>query len=239
MSEPLAARTANSLDDLLASSVEEDRGAGWRLKEGKCLAIRLNDGKVFTKVGSMIAYYGDLKFRYATPGGLTRWLKKKITKESAATMRVSGSGILYCADQGKEVSILALDGETLTVNGKDCLAFSDTLDWNIVVTRGVSKVAAAGAFSLRLTGTGHCAITTYGRPIVLRISPQAPLFCDPDATVAWSSGLQMSTSIDLGWKTLFGRSSKETFQLRFDGTGFVVIQPFEETVSASTPTRPL
>ena len=31
------------------------------------------------------------------------------------------------------------------------------------------------------------------------------------------------------WKTFFGRGSGESIQMKFDGDGFVVVQPFEET----------
>jgi uncharacterized protein (AIM24 family) len=33
---------------------------------------------------------------------------------------------------------------------------------------------------------------------------------------------------DVSLKTLVGRTSSETIQMRFDGDGFVVILPFEE-----------
>lgn len=94
-------------------------------------------------------------------------------------------------------------------------------------------IMAGGLFSLKLTGTGYVAVTTHGKPLVLGVAPGQPLFTDPNATVAWSAGLQSSVKADVNLKTLIGRTSGETFQMRFEGSGFVVLQPFEEvTVTA-------
>jgi uncharacterized protein (AIM24 family) len=46
--------------------------------------------------------------------------------------------------------------------------------------------------------------------------------------VAWSGGLTPSVKADLDFKTLLGKDSGETFQLKFQGQGFVIVQPFEE-----------
>jgi uncharacterized protein (AIM24 family) len=56
------------------------------------------------------------------------------------------------------------------------------------------------------------------------------VFTDPNATVAWSGGLTPTFKADVGLKTFFGRGSGESFQMRFDGDGFVVVQPYEEQV---------
>jgi uncharacterized protein (AIM24 family) len=38
---------------------------------------------------------------------------------------------------------------------------------------------------------------------------------------------------DVSFKTFLGRGSGETFQMEFDGEGFVVIQPYEEVYEIS------
>ena len=232
MSDSTSPGVAMSLNDFVQNNVQRDTGGTWQLESPKMLEVRLAGNKVYTRVGAMIAYYGGLKFTRAGAGTAAKFLKSALTGEGAAMTEVSGTGILYCADQGKEISILALQGESIFVNGHNCLAYSETLDWDIVMTGGAGMMAG-GLFSLKLTGSGHTAITTFGKPLVLGVSPESPLFTDPNATVAWSSGLQTSVHADVNLKTLIGRSSGETFQMRFDGTGFVVLQPYEEIVVAS------
>lgn len=232
MSDSVAAGVAVRLNDFVAANAQTDKGGTWQLESKKMLEIHLSGGNVYTKLGAMVGYYGDLKFERAGYGGATKFLKAAATGERAATTKVTGSGILYCADQGKEISILYLENQTIFVNGADCLAYSDSLSWDIVMTGGAGMMAG-GLFSLKLSGTGYVAITTHGQPLVLGVAPGQPLFTDPNATVAWSEGLQTSVKTDVNLKTFLGKASGETFQLRFDGQGFVVIQPFEEVVAVS------
>jgi len=232
MSDSVSPGVAMRLGDFVNANVQKDTGGTWQLESGKMLEVHLSGNRVFTKVGAMIAYYGDLKFTRAGAGGAAKWAKAAMTGEGAATTEVVGSGVLYCADAGKEISILYLDNETLFVNGKDCLAYSETIAWDIVMTSGAG-IMAGGLFSLKLTGTGYVAVTTHGKPLVLGVAPGQPLFTDPNATVAWSAGLQSSVKTDVNLKTLIGRTSGETLQMRFDGSGFVVVQPFEEVVVAA------
>jgi uncharacterized protein (AIM24 family) len=56
---------------------------------------------------------------------------------------------------------------------------------------------------------------------------------DPNATVAWSSNLQPEMRSDVNLKSIFGRGGGETFQMLFQGEGFVVVQPFEEIPQAT------
>jgi uncharacterized protein (AIM24 family) len=218
---------AESLGQFVQQYSQHDTGGTWQLENKKCLEIKLSGNKVFTKAGAMVAYYGDIKFQRSGSGGAGKWLKSKVTGEGVTTMDCSGNGVLYVADQGKEITLLQLSGETLFVDGRDCLAYSETLEWDIVMS-GRAGMMAGGLFSLKLSGTGLVAITTEGPPLVLGVSPQVPLSTDADATVAWSDGLQMSMKTDVNWKTLVGKSSGETVQMHFSGQGFVVVQPFEE-----------
>ena len=51
---------------------------------------------------------------------------------------------------------------------------------------------------------------------------------DPNATVAWSGNLTPEFKTDTSFRTFIGRQSGESFQMKFEGDGFVVIQPYEE-----------
>jgi uncharacterized protein (AIM24 family) len=223
-----------SLGEFVQTHTQKDTGGTWQLESKKLLEIKLSGNQVFTKVGAMVAYYGDIKFQRSGSGGASKWLKSKVTGEGVTTMDCVGTGILYVADQGKEITILQLNGETIYVDGRDCLAYSETLEWDIVMS-GRAGMMAGGLFSLKLSGTGLVAITTEGPPLVLGVSPQVPLFTDGDATVAWSDGLSMTMKTDVNWKSLIGKSSGETVQMQFSGTGFVVVQPFEEAAGGSAP----
>jgi uncharacterized protein (AIM24 family) len=46
--------------------------------------------------------------------------------------------------------------------------------------------------------------------------------------VAWSGTLSPEIHTDISFKTLLGRGSGESFQLKFQGEGWVVLQPYEE-----------
>ncbi len=232
MNDSVGAGVATRLGEFVSAHAQTDTGGTWQLESKKMLEIQLGGNTVYTKLGAMVAYYGNLTFERAGAGSAGKFLKTMATGERAATTKVTGSGILYCADQGKEISILYLDNESIFVNGSDCLAYSESLSWDIVFTGGASMMAG-GLFSLKLTGTGYVAITTNGKPLVLGVAPNSPLFTDPNATVAWSDGLQTSVKADVNLKTILGRASGETFQMRFDGQGFVVVQPYEEIVVAS------
>ncbi|MDA3935562.1 MAG: AIM24 family protein [Actinomycetota bacterium] len=227
MPDTVSPGVATTLNDFVAEHSQRESGGTWQLESNKMLEVHLNNELVYTKMGSMVAYYGDMKFERASSGGVAKFVKKSMTGEGTSTTMVTGSGILYCADQGKEISIVYLNNQTIFVNGTDLLAYSASLEWDIVRTKGAGMMAG-GLFSLKLTGTGFAAITTHGKPMVLGVSPEVPLFADPNATVAWSEGLQMTFKADMNLKTFVGRASGETFQMRFDGTGFVVLQPYEE-----------
>ena len=55
------------------------------------------------------------------------------------------------------------------------------------------------------------------------------IITDPNATVAWSGSLTPEIKTDISFKTFMGRGSGESIQMKFQGQGFVVIQPCEET----------
>ena len=86
-----------------------------------------------------------------------------------------------------------------------------------------------GLFQVHLSGTGYVAITTHGDPITLRVTPGKPVCTDPNATVAWSGNLTPSIKTDISFKTILGRGSGESFQMQFEGNGWIIVQPYEET----------
>jgi uncharacterized protein (AIM24 family) len=157
-----------------------------------------------------------------------RLVKRMMTGESARLMKMEGQGRIYLADKGKKVQILDLQGETIFVNGNDLLAFEDQVAWDITMMRRIAGMMAGGLFNIRLSGQGMIAITTHYDPLTLRVRPGQTVFTDPNATVAWSGSLSPDLHTDVSLKTFLGRGSGESIQMRFQGEGWVVLQPFEE-----------
>ncbi len=218
---------------LRETAQDDDAREFFELENPYLLEANLN-GKIWAKLGSMIGYTGNVKFtrQGIMEGGLGKMFKKAFTGESNPLMSVEGQGRVYFADSGKKVRILYLQDEMLYVNGNNVLAFADSVKWDIKMMRRVAGIAAGGLFNLQIQGTGPLAITTHFDPITLAVRPDAPVFTDPNATIAWSSSLQPEIKTDISLKTFFGRGSGESFQLAFKGQGWVVLQPFEEVYYA-------
>ncbi len=195
------------------------------------------DGHIWMKMGVMVAYRGNVKFTREgmLEHGLGKFMKKAVTGEGITLTKAEGNGKVYLADSGKKISILNLDNDSIYVNGNDLLAFEESISWDIKMMKKVAGMMSGGLFNVKLEGSGMIAITTHYDPLTLRVSPERPVYTDPNATVAWSGNLQPDIKTDISLKTLVGRSSGESLQMAFKDEGFVVIQPFEE-IPYVTPT---
>ena len=69
------------------------------------------------------------------------------------------------------------------------------------------------------------AVTAQGDPVLLDTS--TPTSVDPDSAIAWSGGVGTRVKSDVSFKTILGRDSGETFQILFEGPGWVLIQSSE------------
>ena len=219
-----------SIEEFISKSAERDRGEGlFELESPRMLEVNLN-GMVWTKMGSMIAYNGAIKFTREgmMEHGLGKFLKKAVTGEGVRLTKAEGNGSLYLADGGKKVSILNLNNESIVVNGNDLLAFEPDIELDIKMMRKITGMMAGGLFNVSLSGTGMVAITTHYDPMTLIVSPGQPVITDPNATVAWSGNLSPGFRTDMSLGTFLGRGSGESIQMEFQGEGFVVVQPFEE-----------
>lgn len=205
----------------------------FELEKPQLLEINLNNQSVWTKKGSMVGYVGNINFERQgmMSGGLGNILKKAISGEGSKLMKAEGSGRLYVADAGKRVRILYLNNESVCVNGNDVLAHEYNIKSDITMLKSIAGVMSGGLFQVKLSGTGHIAITTHGDPITLLVTPDAPVFTDPNATVAWSGNLKPELKTNISFKSFIGRGSGEEFQMKFSGNGWVVIQPYEEVYS--------
>lgn len=219
-----------SIHEFIKQTEQEDKGEGFfELETPRILEVNLA-GQVWAKAGSMVAYNGKIKFEREgiLEHGLGKTFKKALTGEGASLMKANGNGKLYLADEGKKVIILDLQDEAIYVNGNDLLAFEPSIKWDIKLMKRVAGMMAGGLFNVRCEGSGMVAITTHYEPLTLKVSPGKPVITDPNATVAWSGNLQPEFQTDITLKTFFGRGSGESIQMKFEGNGFVVVQPYEE-----------
>ena len=219
-----------SLQEFVEQTVQKDRGEGiFELETERMLEVNLN-GMVWMKMGAMISYRGAIKFTREgiLEQGIGNLLKKAVSGEGARLTKAEGQGKMYLADEGKKISIIQLNGEALCVNGNDILCFEPAVNNKIKMLKKVAGMMSGGLFNVELSGTGLIAITSHYEPMTLRVTPDSPVLTDPNATIAWSANLSPQFKSDFSLKTFVGRTSGETFQMLFEGDGFVVVQPYEE-----------
>jgi uncharacterized protein (AIM24 family) len=215
----------------LAQFAETQSTDAFALQNSKLLKVRLEDVTIQAKLGSMVAYQGDVTFEHAGSGGMGRLLKKAMTGEGAPLMKVTGRGEVFLADQAQDVHLLRLENDKVTINGRNLLAFDADIDWDIERVKGASSMMGGGLFNTALSGTGWVALLSDGPPIMLDPA-SAPTYADAEAAIAWSSGVSTSIRTDFKMKSLIGKSSGETFQVAFSGEGWVLVQPSEGRVEA-------
>jgi uncharacterized protein (AIM24 family) len=219
-----------TIKDFIEKTAQRDLNQGeFELENERMLEINLS-GMIWTKTGSMVAYRGNIKFTREgiLDRGIGNLLKKAVSGEGTRLTKAEGQGKLYLADSGKKITVLNMQDETIFVNGNDVLALDDTLKFDIRMMKKVSAMLSGGLFNVEVRGSGMLAITTHYDPLTLVVTPDNPVFTDPNATIAWSGSLQPEFKTDVSLKTFFGRGSGESFQMMFRGSGFVVIQPYEE-----------
>ena len=192
-------------------------------QNAKMLRVRLGE-PFMARQGSMVAYQGNVDFAFEG-GGALKFIKKAFTGEGLPLMRCQGQGDVFLADRACDVHLLQLSNAGLSISGKNVLAFSAGLDWNIERVKGGS-IAVGGLFNTTLRGTGWVALTTDGQPVVLDAA-EAPTFADTNAVVAWSAHLQTQLKTSFKASALVGRGSGEAVQVSFHGQGFVIVQPSE------------
>jgi uncharacterized protein (AIM24 family) len=198
---------------------------GMTQQNAKSLKYALN-GECYARQGSMIAYRGDLQFEKQGQG-VGKFLKRAVTGEGLALMSVRGQGEVWFAHEAANCFVIDLAaGDGLTVNGRNVLCFDPSLSYEIKVVKGAGMVGG-GLFNSVFSGQGRLGVMCEGNPIVIPVSPQAPVFVDTDAVVGWSSSLQTSLQRSQSVGSMIRGGSGEAVQLRLDGEGFVIVRPSE------------
>jgi uncharacterized protein (AIM24 family) len=203
----------------------------------KLVAVSLNGDKVYAKKGAMISYQGNVLFSrtFLAGGGVQDFAMRAVTNEGYALMLAEGTGTVYYGHNGLFVSIVQVVNETIYVESDTLLAFDSRLRTGTMFlgnqggVQGILRgaVSGQGLFTTTLQGTGEIAILSDGNAIGLPVTPQQPVFVDPDAYIAHKGELSSNIVTDMNWKNLIGQASGESYQVKFTGHGTVYIQASE------------
>lgn len=211
--------------DLFAqANLEVQSTDRFALQNPRMLKVTLGEPVLATK-GVMVAYQGQVTFEHKAAGSFGKLMKKVMTSEDNPLMTVAGQGEVFFADTAKNVFILTLEGDGISINGRNLLAFDATLEHDIRRVKGVG-VAAGGLFNTIVQGTGQVALVADGDPMILDCSQQ-PTYVDVNAAVCWSANLQPQLHNSMTMRSSLRGGSGEAFQYAFQGPGFVVVQPSE------------
>ncbi len=192
------------------------------------LRSRLYPGyELVTRKGAMVAYQGDITFKHEGSHTAGQMLRKMVSSDDQPLMRVSGHGDVFFAHFKSNIHLIQLEGEAVTINGSNLLAFQGNMGYDLHRLKGASMLAG-GLWNTTVSGHGLMAVATQGTPVILDCSQQ-PTYTDINATVAWSSTLQPTLKNSMSAGAFIGRGSGEAYQYAFHGQGWVIVQPSEFT----------
>ncbi|WP_435200670.1 AIM24 family protein [Janibacter sp. GS2] len=209
---------------------EETTSDQFSLQNKKMLKVQTGHGPVLAKIGSMVAYQGDVRFENQGSGGVSKFLKQATTGEGVKMMTCTGTGEFFLASDATEIQVIYLENDMISVNGNNILAFSSSIEWDIHRVHARGATMTGGLYNVTLRGSGYVAITTKGEPVALDVSG-APTFGDAQAVVMWTGGVTMDIKVDTGGlKSMVRGGTGETFQMAFGGRGYVLVQPAESVI---------
>ena len=141
-------------ESALQQFAETQSTESFALQNSKLLKVSLRDVTIQAKLGSMVAYQGDVTFEHAGSGGVGRMLKKAMTGEGTKLMKMTGTGEVFLADQAQDVHLIYLEDDSITVNGPNLLAFDAGIDWDIKMERGAGAMIRPPSLSwIRIHGS--------------------------------------------------------------------------------------
>ena len=220
------------MQSTLGAFQETQSQEAFALQNSKLLKVSLNQITIQARLGSMVAYQGDVHFEHAGSGGLNKFIKKAVTGEGTKLMKVTGTGEVFLAHQAEDIHLIKLENDQITCNGNNVLAFDAGIEWDIKrLDAGAAGALAGGLYNMALSGSGWVAVVSDGPPVLLTTG-EAATFCDPQAAITWSSNLQTHMKADVNMKSLIGKGSGETLQIGFVGQGWVLVQPSEGRAGA-------
>ncbi|WP_088288885.1 AIM24 family protein [Kineosporia sp. A_224] len=196
----------------------------WVKQNSKMVKVSLGQDVLAVK-GAMVAYQGQVTFNHEGSGSVGKFIRRALTNEDTPLMRVAGQGEVFFARMAEDIFFIQLEGDGISINGTNLLAFDANLSWDVHRVQGAGMLSG-GSFNTIIQGQGNVAITSDGPPMILDCSQQ-PTFVDMQAAVAWSANLSPQVVSSMNMKSLLRGGSGEAFQFAFHGPGFVVVQPSE------------
>ena len=127
----------------------------------------------------MVAFQGQVTFEHKSAGSLGKMMRRLVTSEDTPLMTVAGQGEVFFADSAKDVFLVALEGDGISVNGSALLAMDATLDYDVHRVKGAGMMSG-GMFNTLVQGHGTVALTSDGQPLILDCS-QTPTYVDINA----------------------------------------------------------
>ena len=188
----------------------------------------------FIQKGRMIAYTGQMRFESVT-GGLSHLLGVVISSPLYASdwVGVQGQGKLLLGHQGYDVNGYDLEDANMTIRAGNLLAFGGQLALKESIVPGFVTVLGSGKIIAASNGE------------VQFVDP--PVRVDPQALVGWADCPSPSHHYDQAYLqghmglvrglTGLGGVSGEEHQFDFTGTGTVLIQSSEATMSSGNLLR--
>lgn len=140
---------AGMRSDLFDPAHQETPSGGERfsLQNGKMLRVRLG-ADVLALKGSMVAYQGRAEFQHESAGSIGKLMKRVLTSEDTPLMRVSGDAEVFFANVAENIFLVTLEGDGISVNGTNLLAFDASLSWDVRRIKGAG-IVAGGLFKDR------------------------------------------------------------------------------------------
>ena len=209
------------------ANAENQTGTRFSLHHRKMLRAVLGEPVLAAK-GAMVAYQGQVTFEHKSAGSLGKMMRRLVTSEDTPLMTVAGRGDVFFADTAKDIFLVHLEDDGLSVNGTSLLAMDANLEYDVHRVKGAG-VLAGGMFNTLIQGQGTVALTSDGQPLILDCS-QVPTAVDINAAVCWSAGLVPQVQSSMNMRSMLRGGSGEAFQYVFHGPGFVVVQPSEGPV---------
>ncbi|MDQ1700632.1 MAG: hypothetical protein QOG34_2495, partial [Frankiaceae bacterium] len=111
------------MQSTLGSFQETQSQDAFALQNSKLLKVSLNQITIQARLGSMVAYQGDVHFEHAGSGGLNKFIKKAVTGEGLKLMKVEGTGEVFLAHLAEDIHLIKLENDQITCNGQNVLAF--------------------------------------------------------------------------------------------------------------------
>jgi uncharacterized protein (AIM24 family) len=214
---------------------------GFEQVNSKVVRTQVAPGReVLARRGAMLGYEGQVTFRpiagqgSALSGGSVRGMVgAAMSGESSPMMIAEGQGRVLYGFRGLHVSIIQLNGDSLTVEADRLLAHDANLQTSVeFVGQGGVKSAVRGAmtgqglFTTRVSGQGSVALLSHGGTFPLELNGNA-VGVDPQAYVGHVGALNVDLKASVGMRDLIGRGSGEAFQLQVSGHGTVYVQASE------------